>query len=83
MVISGVIRPPPDIRAVADKTALFVAKKGRILSSDKGKTPKFAFLHASSPFHAYYEAKIREHEEGGAEEGAGDKKQDAEEKKEE
>ena len=73
MVISGVIRPPPEIRAVADKTALFVAKNGRafeqrILNSDKGKTPKFAFLHATSPFNAYYEQKIRFHEEGGTEE---------------
>jgi len=73
MVISGVIRPPPDIRAVADKTALFVAKNGRafeqrILNSDKGKTPKFAFLHATSPFNAYYEQRIRFHEEGGTEE---------------
>ena len=85
MVISGVIRPPPDIRAVADKTALFVAKNGRafeerILNSEKGKTPKFAFLHSSNPFHAYYEQRIRFYEEGGTEKE--DKKEDAEEKKE-
>jgi len=72
MVITGVIRPPAEIRAVADKTALFVAKNGRafesrILNSAKGKTPKFAFLHDSSPFHAYYEDKIRFYEEGGEE----------------
>jgi splicing factor 3A subunit 1 len=70
MVIQGVIRPPPEIRAVADRTALYVAKNGRafetrILGSEKGKTPKFAFLHGSSPFHAYYEEKIQFYEEGG------------------
>jgi splicing factor 3A subunit 1 len=69
-MVIGIIRPPPEIRAVADKTALFVSKNGRafehkILSSEKGKTPKFAFLHASSPFHAYYEDRIRFYENGG------------------
>lgn len=70
MAIKGLVRPPADIRAVADKTALYVSKKGRafesrILNSAKGKTPQFAFLHESSPFHAYYEDKIRFYEEGG------------------
>lgn len=88
MVISGVIRPPPDIRAVADKTALFVAKNGRafeerIFNSEKGKTPKFAFLHATSPFHAYYEQRIRFYQEGGTEDEDDTKKEASEEKKEE
>jgi len=48
---------------VAEKTASFVAKNGRafeqrIVNSAKGKTPKFAFLHESSPFNAYYEDRI-------------------------
>mmetsp|Transcript_29137 Transcript_29137/g.40781 ORF Transcript_29137/g.40781 Transcript_29137/m.40781 type:complete len:676 (+) Transcript_29137:122-2149(+) len=87
MVITGVIRPPPEIRAVADKTALFVAKNGRafesrILNSEKGKTPKFAFLHSSSPFHAYYEDKIRFYEEGGEEkENDGQAEKELQEKK--
>lgn len=73
MGIEGVIRPPPEIRAVADKTASYVAKNGRafearILGSGKGKTPKFAFLHESSPFHAYYEERIRFYEDGGEDE---------------
>ena len=73
MVISGIIRPPPDIRAVADRTALFVSKNGRafetkILNSAKGKTPKFAFLHGHSPFHAYYENRIVFYNEGGTDE---------------
>ncbi len=70
MVITGVIRPPPEIRAVADRTASYVAKNGRtfearILNSAKGKTPKFAFLQPSSPFHVYYEERIKFYEEGG------------------
>ena len=83
MVISGIIRPPPDIRAVADRTALFVSKNGRafeikILNSEKGKTPKFAFLHGNSPFHAYYEDRIRFYDEGGTDEE--EKKKEEEEK---
>lgn len=70
MVIQGVIRPPPEIRAVADRTALYVSKNGRgfelrIVNSEKGKTPKFAFLQPNSPFHAYYEDRISFYENGG------------------
>lgn len=73
MGIQGIIRPPPEIRAVADKTASFVAKNGRafetrIMNSAKGKTPKFAFLHENSPFHAYYEDRIVFYANGGVEE---------------
>ena len=70
MVIQGVIRPPPEIRAVADRTALYVSKNGRafetrIVNSAKGKTPKFAFLQPTNPFHAYYEQRIQFYEAGG------------------
>jgi splicing factor 3A subunit 1 len=70
MVIQGLIRPPPEIRVVADRTALYVAKNGRtfetrILNSAKGQTPKFAFLHTTSPFHAYYEDRIQHYESNG------------------
>ena len=70
MAITGVIRPPPEIRAVADRTALYVAKNGRafearILKSEKAKTPKFSFLQPTSPFHAYYEDRIQFYEAGG------------------
>lgn len=79
MVLQGVIRPPPEIRAVADRTALYVAKNGRafesrILGSEKGKTPKFAFLHGTSPFHAYYEERIQFYEQGGVDEEPEQKK---------
>jgi splicing factor 3A subunit 1 len=82
MVVKGIIKPPPDIRAVVDRTAKFVSKNGRafeqrILNSEKGKTPKFAFLHDSSPFHAYYEARISFHDEGGTDDK--EKKGDTEE----
>ena len=67
--VTGVIIPPPDIRAVVDKTAQFVARNGksfeeRILASSEGKTPKFSFMKISDPYHVYYEHKIREFEEG-------------------
>ncbi len=83
MGITGIIRPPPDIRTVADRTALFVSKNGRafenkILNSAKGKTPKFAFLHETSPFHAYYENRICFYLEGGTDEE--EKKKEEEEK---
>ena len=83
MGIQGIIRPPSEIRAVANKTASFVAKNGRgfesrIMNSAKGKTPKFAFLHDSSPFHAYYEDRIVFYTNGGS-----DQKEDEEEKKKE
>lgn len=73
MVIHGIIRPPPEIRAVADRTALYVVKNGRgfetrILNSSKGQTPKFAFLHESSPFHTYYEERIQHYEQNGTDE---------------
>lgn len=89
MGITGIIRPPPDIRAVADKTALFVSKNGRafenrILNSEKGQTPKFAFLHENSPFHAYYEDRIQFYKDGGTDEKKESKEsEDKEEKKKE
>ena len=58
----GVIVPPPDVRAIVDKTAQFVAKNGpefenRILSSEKNNQ-KFSFLMEKDPYHAYYRGKI-------------------------
>ena len=69
-MISGVILPPPDMRAVVNKTAQFVAKNGRqfeakILSSSEGQTPKFAFMQQKSPFNAYYEERIVFFQNGG------------------
>ena len=62
--VTGLIIPPPEIRAVVDKTAQFVARNGksfeqRILASGEGKTSKFNFMKSHDPYHAYYEYKIR------------------------
>ena len=70
MGIQGIIRPPLQIRAVVDKTASFVAKNGRafenkIINSAKGREPKFAFLHPTSHYHAYYEDRIVFYQNGG------------------
>jgi Surp module len=51
--VRGIIQPPPDIRAIADKTARFVAKNGksfeqRILNSEEGRyTAKLITFHIS------------------------------------
>jgi splicing factor 3A subunit 1 len=62
--VTGLIIPPPDIRAIIDKTAIFVAKNGssfeqKILNSAEGKTAKFNFMRPFDPNHAYYEYKIK------------------------
>ncbi|KAG5175076.1 Surp module-domain-containing protein [Tribonema minus] len=67
--VKGIIVPPPEIRAIADKTARFVAKNGksfeqRILNSEEGRSAKFNFMRPHDPYYAYYEYKIREVEEG-------------------
>lgn len=67
--VVGIIKPPPEIKAVVDKTAQFVARNGksfedRILSSEEGKSAKFHFMKPSHPFHAYYEMKISDFEKG-------------------
>eukprot|EP00884_Botryococcus_braunii_P002572 jgi/Botrbrau1/12315/Bobra.0205s0013.1 len=70
----GIICPPPDIRAIVDKTALFVAKHGdtyepRILKENSNNV-KFNFLRSTDPYHAYYRHRIAEVKAGGAEESA-------------
>ncbi|GLI60020.1 hypothetical protein VaNZ11_002084, partial [Volvox africanus] len=60
----GVILPPPDIRAIIDKTAQFVSKNGvefekRILSNEKNNV-KFNFLVPTDPYHAYYKLRIKD-----------------------
>ncbi|XP_073118713.1 probable splicing factor 3A subunit 1 [Henckelia pumila] len=60
----GIIYPPPDIRNIVDKTSQFVAKNGpefekRIIANNEGNA-KFNFLHASDPYHAYYQHRLAE-----------------------
>jgi splicing factor 3A subunit 1 len=62
--VVGFIRPPPDVRAIVDKTAQFVAKagsdfEGRIAEREAGNL-KFAFLRPDNPYHAYYRHKVDE-----------------------
>lgn len=69
----GVILPPPDIRAIVDKTATFVARAGRefearILQSE-ANNPKFNFLKQNDPYNAYYEMRIKDLSEPQAGEG--------------
>lgn len=73
--VTGIIYPPPDTRAVVDKTAQWVARNGksfeqRILSSEEGKSSKFNFMKPGDPYNAYYEHRIRQFEEGKGEEPA-------------
>lgn len=60
--LPSLIYPPPDIRAIVDKTASYVAKNGvafedRIRENEKANI-KFGFLHDNDPYHAYYEYKL-------------------------
>ena len=69
--VTGVIIPPPDVRAVVDKTAQFVAKNGKsfeekIRGSADGKSNKFKFMNPMDPYFTYYERKIQEFEGGEA-----------------
>ncbi|KAK9819320.1 hypothetical protein WJX74_005429 [Apatococcus lobatus] len=73
----GLIQPPPDIRAIVDKTAQFVAKNGlnfeaRILATEKNNV-KFNFLRPTDPYHPYYRYRVGELQkdgEGGAAPGS-------------
>lgn len=75
----GVIIPPPDLRSILDTTASFVAKKpafeSRILQKN-GDDPRFAFLHSSNPYHAYYRERIQHHREVKEAAGAQSEKKD-------
>lgn len=64
----GVIRPPPEIRAVVDKTAQFVARNGvefeqKIAEKQQGNA-KFNFLRDSDPYHAYYVQQVELYRQG-------------------
>jgi len=59
--VTGIIRPPPNVRAVVDKTAAFVASKGRkmeetLLGRAKGK--KFDFMRPGHPYFRYYDEQV-------------------------
>ncbi|KAH0488865.1 MAG: hypothetical protein KVP17_004321 [Porospora cf. gigantea B] len=63
----SVIYPPPQLRAVIDKTAQFVAKNGlqfeqRVLREQSQQ--KFAFLLPDNPFRAYYDLRVKDYKDG-------------------
>ncbi|KAG8747630.1 SF3a splicing factor complex subunit [Ceratobasidium sp. 414] len=67
---TGMIYPPPDIRAIIDRTAAFVARSAnppqfedKIRESQRNE-PKFSFLNSADPYHAYYRHRIQKVEEG-------------------
>ncbi len=69
--MGSVIIPPPDIRNVIDKTAIFVFKNGkqfeeRIYQKER-HNPKFCFLNEPDPYHGYYQKRLEELIEGGQE----------------
>jgi len=58
----GIIYPPPELRALVDKTATFVARNGtqfesKIKEDGTGRNI-LSFLSENDPYHAYYRAKI-------------------------
>ncbi|CAD5209314.1 unnamed protein product [Bursaphelenchus okinawaensis] len=66
--VVGLIIPPPDIRAIVEKTAAFVAKNGidfenKIKEKESGNS-RFGFLAPNDPYHAYYRSKVSEAESG-------------------
>ncbi|WFD32935.1 SF3a splicing factor complex subunit [Malassezia sp. CBS 17886] len=66
---SGIIYPPPDLRAIVDKTAAFVARVGphfeaKIREQEK-HNQKFSFLNAADAYHAYYRAQTHAVAHGG------------------
>ncbi|OAX41319.1 hypothetical protein K503DRAFT_767789 [Rhizopogon vinicolor AM-OR11-026] len=57
---SGLILPPPEIKSVIDRTALFVARSANPpqfedkIRENQRQDPKFSFLNPADPYHAYY-----------------------------
>ncbi|KAJ7632416.1 Pre-mRNA splicing factor PRP21 like protein-domain-containing protein [Roridomyces roridus] len=61
---SGMILPPPEIKSVIDRTALFVARSANPpqfedkIREGQRSDPKFSFLNPADPYHAYYRHKM-------------------------
>ncbi|KAI6226361.1 hypothetical protein M3Y99_00537200 [Aphelenchoides fujianensis] len=72
--IVGVIIPPPDIRAIVEKTAQFVARNGidfeNKIKEKEAANPRFGFLSPTDPYHAFYRQKVAAFESGAVAEGA-------------
>ncbi|XP_057292699.1 splicing factor 3A subunit 1-like [Hydractinia symbiolongicarpus] len=75
----GIIYPPPEVRNIVDRTALFVARNGpefedRIRANEADNV-KFNFLNPNDPYHAYYEYKLKDFRENDQEEPAPQEKE--------
>ncbi|KAK0210563.1 Pre-mRNA splicing factor PRP21 like protein-domain-containing protein [Desarmillaria ectypa] len=61
---SGLILPPPEIKSVIDRTAVFVARSANPpqfedkIRDGQRSDPKFSFLNPADPYHAYYRDKM-------------------------
>lgn len=67
----GIIIPPPEIKAVIDKTAQYVAKNGAAFEKkilETNSSDKFAFLQDDHPFNPYYKRLIDEYFRGAEDE---------------
>ncbi|KAF9483802.1 hypothetical protein BDN70DRAFT_873425 [Pholiota conissans] len=67
---SGLILPPPEIKDVIDRTALFVARSAnppqfeeRVREGQRSD-PKFSFLNPADPYHAYYRHRMEKVAQG-------------------
>ncbi|KAH7889771.1 Pre-mRNA splicing factor PRP21 like protein-domain-containing protein [Phlebopus sp. FC_14] len=82
---SGLILPPPEIKSVIDRTALFVARSANPpqfedkIRENQRQDPKFSFLNPADPYHAYYRHRMdriaagEEVEESPPDKGEGEK----------
>ncbi|KAK2460545.1 hypothetical protein APHAL10511_007015 [Amanita phalloides] len=61
---TGLILPPPEIKSVIDRTALFVARSANPpqfedkIREGQRSDPKFSFLNPIDPYHAYYRHRL-------------------------
>ncbi|KAJ7109166.1 Pre-mRNA splicing factor PRP21 like protein-domain-containing protein [Mycena epipterygia] len=67
---SGLILPPPEIKSVIDRTAIFVARSANPpqfedkIREGQRSDPKFSFLNPADPYHAYYRHKMEKVAQG-------------------
>ncbi|KAG5639602.1 hypothetical protein H0H81_010804 [Sphagnurus paluster] len=80
---SGLILPPPEIKSVIDRTALFVARSANPpqfedkIREGQRTDPKFSFLNPADPYHAYYRHRMDKINRGEVDEATPDKEGEA------
>ena len=64
LVLENLILPPPEIREIINKTAIYVSRVGLVFEKElitkHAGNKKFNFLLNESPYHDYYQYKIKE-----------------------